>query len=338
MHGVDSHKGVADDQANGIGSTEIVHVPVWVIGVGSVALVGEEEKRVVVVGTEGGAVDEPEVVAGSVLSYGDFDCLDSSGDRVDGFGAERDGLGERVVGTNGGVVRSGRRVGCLASISFFVVDCRESVCLSWKRAWKFWDVGSHEHGIGGFAVGGDQNIGPLSHSERDYVGLVWLDGHKVVRNHGHGMIVNGKLLNAFTSGIDQSKTMGLAGLKPEFRDACIRSACSTGRDLGAVIVHFAVDKVVVGNFWGFWGYSGYSLDLFYDLEVLLMIVISEQDRSNVDIVGCVFWPIDDHSSKCTGDVLRAVVSMPQAGAEEVCFEFIREGRARSDWALLIARL
>ena len=300
MHGVDSSKGVADDQADGIRSTEIVDVPVWVVGVGCVALVGEEEERVVVVGAEGGAVDEPEEVAGSVRFQSDFDCLDGSGDRDDGFGAERDGLSERIVGTNGGVVGGCSRIGCLASISFFVVDCRESVCLSWKRAWKFWDVGSHEHGIGGFAVGGDQNIGSLSHSERDYVCLVWLDGHKVVRNHGHGMIVDGKLLNSFTSGIDQSKTMGLTGLEPEFRDACIRSACSTGRDLGAVIVHFAIDKVVVGTFRVS---RGYRLDLFYDIEVLLMIVISEQDRSNVDIVGCVFWPIDDHSSKSTGDVL-----------------------------------
>ena len=300
MHGMDGAEDVADDEADGVGGAEIVDVPVRVVGVGGVALVGEEEERVVVVGAEGGAVDGPDRVAGSVRGEVDLDGLDGGWERVDGFGQEWNGLGEGVVGTDGLVVVGCGRGGCFARVGLFVVDGCESMWLVCERAWEIGDVGSHEDGIGGIAVGGDENVCSLGDSERDDVGLVGYDGHKVVRNHGHGMIVNGEFLNTFTTGIDQSKTMGFAGLEPEFRDACIRGACGTARDQGAVVVHFAVDEIVVGTFRG---WRGHSLDFFHDLEVLLMVVVGEQDGPNVYIVRCVFGPVDDHSSEGTGDIL-----------------------------------
>ena len=82
---------VFDDEADGGRVAGVVDVPFWVVGVGCVAGVCEEEDGRVVVGAEGDAVDGPEEVAGAV--YEGADCEGYGCDRVRGWGYGVDGRG-----------------------------------------------------------------------------------------------------------------------------------------------------------------------------------------------------------------------------------------------------
>ena len=68
-----------------------------------------------------------------------------------------------------------------------------------------------------------------------------------------------------------------------------------------------------------------------------MIPIAEQDWSNVNIVRCLTWTVDDHSSCEAGRVLSAVMGVIPRGTEEVRKEGIGHTRSRSDRALVNSR-
>ena len=73
MHRMSDGRGVVDDQSYGIVAAGVVHVPFRAVGVGDVAVFGEEQKGAVVVGAEGGVVHRPEEVASGVYVDGDVD-------------------------------------------------------------------------------------------------------------------------------------------------------------------------------------------------------------------------------------------------------------------------
>ena len=80
-----------NDSYGGVGA-DVVDVPLWIVGVGVVACVCEEEEGVVEVGSEGGVVDCPDEVAGGIDFEvdGHVDCcggvLGCDGVRWYGFG------------------------------------------------------------------------------------------------------------------------------------------------------------------------------------------------------------------------------------------------------------
>ena len=97
VHRVGGGKLVVHDYAHGAVVTKVVDVPFWVLRVGEVALVGEHEERMVVVGAEGDAVHVEEVVACFVGAEGDVDFLRDGWVGGGGEGEEGDGGGEGIV-------------------------------------------------------------------------------------------------------------------------------------------------------------------------------------------------------------------------------------------------
>ena len=68
-----------------------------------------------------------------------------------------------------------------------------------------------------------------------------------------------------------------------------------------------------------------------------MIPIAEQDWSNVNIIRCLSWTVDDHSSCETGRVLSTVMGVIPGCTEKVRKEGIGHTRSRSDRALINSR-
>ena len=68
-----------------------------------------------------------------------------------------------------------------------------------------------------------------------------------------------------------------------------------------------------------------------------MIPIAEQDRSNVNIISCLGWTVDDHSSRETGIVLSSVMGVIPRCTVKVRKEGISHTRPRSDRALINSR-
>ena len=68
-----------------------------------------------------------------------------------------------------------------------------------------------------------------------------------------------------------------------------------------------------------------------------MIPIAEQDWSNVNIIRCLSWTVDDHRSCETGRVLCTVMGVIPRCTVKVCKEGIGHARSRSDRALINSR-
>lgn len=96
MHGVRTGIVIIDDDPDARICAKIHDVPFWVVGVGVVLLLGEEEHWVVVVALEGVTVHVEELLAGGVDELVDGyvvrDAWFGEGDRVVG-----DGFVERVL-------------------------------------------------------------------------------------------------------------------------------------------------------------------------------------------------------------------------------------------------
>lgn len=100
------------------------------------------------------------------------------------------------------------------------------------------------------------------------------------------------------------------------------------------IVHLAIDEVVVGHRWQEI-LSGRGHDLLNDGVVFIMVVIAEQDRTQINIVlRIVMRTINDHRTEDTVSVLRGVMRVPEAGAVKIRPESVSEGRSGGNRALL----
>lgn len=83
-------------------------------------------------------------------------------------------------------------------------------------------------------------------TKRHHIGLERNNRHVILGNDGHGVIIDGKPLQAFGSSIDQSQAMCLAACELELGYAGIGCTVGTvGGYLAAVVIHLAVDQVVV---------------------------------------------------------------------------------------------
>ncbi len=121
---------VVDNYAHAGVRTEVVDVPFGVVGVRIVALLGEEEDGVVVVGAEGGVVHCPEEVARGVYFEADADCDCGCWVGCGAYEVIWDGGSECVVGAGGGGVGPGCGVGFGFRIGIGVVDHGEAVGLA----------------------------------------------------------------------------------------------------------------------------------------------------------------------------------------------------------------
>lgn len=203
MHRVGGREFVLHDETDGGVVGEVVDVPLRVVRVGDVALVGEDEERVVVVGAEGDAVHVEEVVARGVGAEGDGDFLRHGRVGGGGEGEERRGAGEGVVAAFAVVVGRGAGGGDGARVGFFVVDCCEGVGLFGQGAGGA-VVGAHpDRGVGG-AGGFDDDVCSLADAQGDHVGGVGFYRDEVVGYDGHLQAIDGEALKAFGAGVDES--------------------------------------------------------------------------------------------------------------------------------------
>lgn len=88
-------------------------------------------------------------------------------------------------------------------------------------------------------------ISTTTYTESNHVGLIWLDWYEVIGDYSHHMVVDGEALNAFGTCIDESQTVGLSGRELEFGNTGARRALLAVGDQTAVVIHFAIDQVVV---------------------------------------------------------------------------------------------
>ena len=75
MHGMRSYKFVVNDEPYRAVSAEVVNIPFRIVRVREIALVPENEERVVEICAETPTVHVEQVVAGSVGAEGDVNCL-----------------------------------------------------------------------------------------------------------------------------------------------------------------------------------------------------------------------------------------------------------------------
>lgn len=233
---------VGDDQPHDLATTKVVNVPLGrEAGVSDVC---EQQRRGVHVDP---SADTTKLEQRDTARVGE-----DLGNKLLGLGGlgnrhaeDGDRLGDVVVGASLGVrhiprLAVGRGVAVLV-----VVDGGEGVGLGTLVA----DHGAAhpEAGARGL-IGLDENVGALSDTEGDDLGLVGADGDVVVGDDGHHVPVDGEALDAVGTRVHEAQAVDLAGLELEFGVAGIGSAGGlVTLCLGlAVKDTLAVDQVVVG--------------------------------------------------------------------------------------------
>lgn len=224
------------------------------------------------------------------------------------------------------------RLWSLGLIGFLVIDGSYCIWLVGKGAAH---VRSHEDSRVGCHVGFDYYIGALADTKGDHICLEWYDGHIVLCDDGHVVVVNREALQAFGACIDQPQAMSLAAGEFEFGYPGIGCTAGAARwDCAAVKVHLAVDEVVVGDS----RRLTHCNRLFDEVEVRRMVPVGQQYWSDVYIIEDVLMrTVDDHGAKETSCILGAIVGMIPRRAEEICLERIRERFAWSNGTLLHGR-
>lgn len=182
------------------------------------------------------------------------------------------------------------------------------------------------------AVGFHDHVSSLPDTECHNLGLIRLDGHEVIRHDSHLVSINTEFLDTFRAGIDQSQSMLLAGCELEFRKSSVVDTRRTVGDERAIVIHLPIDEIVNA----FRRHktqirAHYFLD---DVVVLLVVVVCQQDGTEIDIVLHVLGTVDDHWADQAAGVLRAVVGMIPGCAVEICFERIVQAFTGSNGALL----
>jgi len=125
------------------------------------------------------------------------------------------------------------------------------------------------------------------------------DWYKVIGNDSHVVAINTESLNALRSSIDQSQSVRLPSGELEFRDSsAIRAGSGIPSSHGGTIeVHLSVYEVVVGC----WSWVPTRLqwlhNFLYNLKVLRMIIVSEEDWAKINIVFCIFRTVNDERPK-----------------------------------------
>ena len=214
---------IFDNYSDRVVIAEVVDVPFGVQGVRSVALVSEEEDRVVVISAEGDSVHRPEPVAGFVLAKGDSNRHGRFGRLGGGEGEKGDGFVEGVIATVGIVKGGGYRGRDRGGVGAVVIDYGQAKVLLGRTAITT-DVRPHENFRPGGQFSLDDDIGTLSNSEGDHVGFVWLNRDEVVGHDGHCVVINSESLNGFGACINKSEAVFLSRRELELGETGVRCA------------------------------------------------------------------------------------------------------------------
>lgn len=97
--------------------------------------------------------------------------------------------------------------------------------------------------------------------------------------------------------------MLFSGVKLELGETSVRCARLASCNQGAVVVHLAIDEIVVGEWWG----TIRRHDLFDKLKILGMVPIAEQYWAEVIIVCDLGRTMNNHRSNETSRILSTVV-------------------------------
>ena len=107
------------------------------------------------------------------------------------------------------------------------------------------------------------------------------------------------------------------------------------RKLRAGEAHLAVDQIAVRIRRK--EVRGRGHDFLDNLFVRLMIPVAEHDRSDVVVIRCLAWAVDDHGSCDTSRVLSAVVGMVPRCSVNIREEGIGHASSRGNRALINSR-
>lgn len=80
--------------------------------------------------------------------------------------------------------------------------------------------------------------------------LIWNDWYKIIGDNCHIMPVNGELLNALRSGVDQTEPMDFPWTHPEVSNASVTftfGCVSSSSGYGAIVIVPSLDEVIVGQ-------------------------------------------------------------------------------------------
>ena len=90
----------------------------------------------------------------------------------------------------------------------------------------------------------------------------------------------------------------------ELGETRVRRASLAIGNQGTIVIHLAVDEIVVREWRGTWRCFH---DLFDNLEILRVIMVAEQHWSDVIIIGHLRRAMDDHGSHQASGILSAIV-------------------------------
>lgn len=129
------------------------------------------------------------------------------------------------------------------------------------------------------------------------------------------MSIDGETLSTLGTGVDETETVGLAGLELELGDTSIVRALGlvSSSNSGAVEVALAVDEVVVREDQAR-GVRGQNV--LNDVEVLLVVPIRKEDGADINVVGRLSRAVDDNGAGKTTGILRRVVRVVPRGSVE----------------------
>lgn len=120
------------------------------------------------------------------------------------------------------------------------------------------------------------------------------------------MTVDTESLQTLSSGVDQPEPVSFASGEGKLRDASIAVAGRgiTLRHSRTIKVHLAVNEIVVGGGTRVTTLVQWRHDYFDRLIIRFVISISQEDWSEINVVICILWAVDDHGPQeaICGDV------------------------------------
>lgn len=172
------------------------------------------------------------------------------------------------------------------------------------------ELGTHPVCVAGLTSRFHDDIGTLTNTQSDDIGLKWFDWDEILGDDGELVTIDAELLDTFGASVYQAEQVLLAGLKFELGDTGVR--ITREASFGARILHLAVDEVVIGR-------RDPSVHGVVDKSVIVgMEPIFNQDRANVYVVFGVFGAVDDQRPMGTTGVLSAVVAFERSAEKSGC--------------------
>lgn len=157
--------------------------------------------------------------------------------------------------------------------------------------------GSHPERVRWFPNSFDQDVGALADPQGNNISLIWNDGREVVGDDLQLMAINAETLQGSSTRVDQSKTIGFARVKLEMSQGSVGSTLCAVGDLRAIVVILSVDQVVIGRRHVFLEIVGDRNHFLDNRKIIFVVIITEHNRSEVDIIFSMLWAVNDHGAE-----------------------------------------